>query len=165
MNPSKALRLFASSSFLLLLVAVGGCEDETLTACPPAPFRGEPKLACDFSEVCRYGTPRGLDVDNSVGESIYGPDFCNGLTCSCGEDGTLTCVQTLLACSPHIIPQCPAGAAEGSACTMDPNFGNRECAVPGPGADLSQGIINGEVCACDMPGPVWRCIPVSRTDL
>ena len=41
---------------------------------------------------------------------------------------------------------------------MSEERGNGECVVPGPEADWTIGIVDGLVCACDEPGPMWRCI-------
>jgi hypothetical protein len=150
------------SSIVGVLVAVAACSTpDTMPAdpgdCPPAPFTSEITTCPDHA--CRYDEPRGL--------SLHEPDFCNGLDCC--DQGEASCRTTLVACSPHVLVPCPEGAASGAACVFHPHddggFGNAECVVPGSGADLDHGIVNGLDCACDYPGPVWRCIDVDRVRL
>ena len=141
-----------------LLLASHGCGVR-YSDCPPAPLRLDDDRTCNFSDRCTYATP--VDLGST------GTDYCNSPTCVCGKDGNLSCIHTLLECTPHVIRQCPAGTTTGAECILDPNrsLTNSECAVPGPGADLPSGIINGQVCACDNPGPVWRCLPVDKTSI
>jgi hypothetical protein len=138
--------------FALLCLALSACQAD-FTSCPPAPFRVDDGATCSFDGQCTYGVPLGLGADRT--------DFCNGQFCYC-DDGRLVCGSSLRACLTKIIPECPAGASEGASCEVE---SNGECAVPGPDADLSAGIINGQVCACDRPGPQWRCLPVEKVEL
>jgi hypothetical protein len=57
-------------------------------------------------------------------------------------------------------PMCPADVADRKACQPSTDLGNGECVVPSDQADLANGVVDGQVCACDRPGPVWRCVSV-----
>jgi hypothetical protein len=53
---------------------------------------------------------------------------------------------------------CPGDVSDGSACRPSTDLGNGECLVPSVEADLENGVVDGQVCACDRPGPIWRCV-------
>ena len=57
-------------------------------------------------------------------------------------------------------PICPADVVDGRVCQPPTDRGNGECLVPSAEADLANGVADGEVCACDRPGPIWRCVSV-----
>jgi hypothetical protein len=130
--------------------------------CPPAPLRDQVGLACnfDFAKRCTYAAP------NDVGETSE--DTCNGWICACcagvavpctSDSHDFTCGKAAGGCTTKV-PVCPSDAIAGQTCAQ-PN--NGECLVLGPGADLSQGIVNGQACACDKPDPIWRCVPAATT--
>lgn len=126
--------------------AGGDADGGTLHACPPAPLTLDlaQTYPCDFSGLCSYFGPIGL---------VSKGDWCGlGATCAGGKlifDGAAS------RCTYPSPPPCAAVVVEGAACHA-PN--NGECFVPTADAG-SGGAIAGKACACDMPGPIWRCVP------
>lgn len=164
---SARLALAASATVgIVVSVAVldcGGSKQVDVPSCPPAPldfnaFAFTGTGTCELAAPCKYAPPR----------SARQPD-CNTFQCEC-ENGRLSCSTTAMYC-PCALSVCPREAKDGASCTLsaerDPPFQNGQCgrsqnalcAVPGPNADLDAGRVDGFVCACDNPGPVWRCVP------
>lgn len=123
-----------------LLVGCSAEEPPTLRACPPAPIGDETEERCAFAGVCRYARPNGL--------LVLGPDGCNDLQCSC-ENGVVVCDRTARGCGePNTVP-CPASLVPGAACGAG---SNAECERVTDAGRFA--------CACDQPGPIWRCAAI-----
>lgn len=140
-----SLRLVWASA---LLACCGGSTGDELTSCPPAPLR-QIGATCNFEGTCSYSAPHGLRA-NSDGS-------CDPLGCDCHE-GTLRCVEPIAACD--LSHACPLGIAPGDPCTRDTDPqgkpSNAECLF---GTDPA-GKTASHACACDLPGPIWRCTPL-----
>lgn len=136
-----------------LAVGCSSSDDEQpiLRECPPAPFNGAPER-CDLGgKECLYAAPRRLTT---------APEACNGLRLRC-EDGATMGSMTLVGCKFPFAPVCTVPVVEGAACEQPLRHGtptNAECLVPENGQDLDSPIIDGRTCACDFPGPIWRCL-------
>jgi len=79
-------------------------------------------------------------------------DPFNDVLCRCA-DGGIEYRTTLIGCGGDCrAPVCEAGTTEGEPCTADTNG---ECA-----AELTDAGRVETVCACDVPGPIWRCANV-----
>jgi hypothetical protein len=67
----------------------------------------------------------------------------------------------LVACGLRTVPVCTVPVVEGATCDppLEPegSLSNRECFVADAGERLDAPRIAGRTCACDRPGPVWRC--------
>ncbi len=146
----------------LLLVGAGSACGQLASvpdsACPPAPIRGFPFPAtCSGHPSCAYFPPRNFGLSKE--------DPINVLECGCHR-GEWICVNPLVG-RTRSTPLCPPHAAEGASCEWldagppGDRFRNAECLVLGPNAALDAGIIDGEACACDFPGPIWRCVAVA----
>lgn len=151
-----------ASGALVPLIAVAACNsaEEQPAAkkqCPPAPLLAHFPDACTFpKDSCTYDYPHLAGVRK---------DICNGWRLVC-VDGGPQVASTAIGCpADGVYPTCPSGTTAGTPCTMtpDPGSGNKngngECYVLGPAVDLDAGTGEVEVCACDMPGPIWRCTP------
>lgn len=133
--PALALLLFGCSN------SANG--DTRLTSCPPAPLP-LPKsgTACNFSGEYYYAPPH-VYRDGTA-------DPFNDLWCWCA-DGGIDYAMTLVGCGGGCeAPPCDPGIVEGQSCTTPTNG---ECA-----ALFTDGGLVESVCACDKPGPIWRCI-------
>ncbi len=137
------------AAFILLLAmcAALACsskdkKSDELTSCPPAPledqFQGRP--CHDLG--CRYASPNGFDSkwssicnDDTVGECPLGKF-------EVGADAIVCC-----AVRPKDVTWCGQPINEGAPCNQPDNS---ECVLPDQSA----------TCACDKPGPVWRCLPL-----
>lgn len=121
-----------------------------MTSCPSAPFRlPADGMSCNFAEGCFYQAPQGV---------FSVEDSCNDASCFCTE-GKIVCHSHLVGCG-DLRKACPLGIAEGDACTPEKTPGgltsNPECLF---GSDAS-GNRASHACACDLPGPIWRCVPL-----
>jgi hypothetical protein len=141
-------------------VVLHGCRSESepvLTECPPAPLRSTRDLpkACALPRQCNYQPPR---IDGRAG------GYCNWVTIDCEDGGTRAGI-TLIGCYGTTPPICKQPIVEGAHCDDSFHDGggdyfgydNKECLVPENGTDVSASSIKGKACACDAPGPIWRC--------
>jgi hypothetical protein len=124
--------------------------EDILTSCPSAPLRLQTSgISCNFDANCTYQAPHAVDGFE---------DGCNDSSCRCTE-GKLHCQSFLVWCGDKR-KSCPLGIAEGDACTPEETPGgqpsNHECLF---GSDAS-GNRASHACACDLPGPIWRCVPL-----
>lgn len=138
---------------LCAAVAAGCSPSEEERGCPPAPFAAGAADACDFAaRDCLYAAPRGLTTS---------PEPCNAQFLWC-EDGHLRGIQSLMACRFERFPGCATPVIEGAACERQLDWygepSNAECFVPDDGPQLDAARVVGRTCACDFPGPVWRCL-------
>jgi hypothetical protein len=62
-------------------------------------------------------------------------------------------------------PICPANVRDHQTCQQSTESGNGECVVPSEKNDFANGVVDGQVCACDWPGPLWRCVSVSQLEV
>jgi hypothetical protein len=139
---------------LAAAVAVLACSSETPASterdCPAAPAALPDE--CVATADCYYAAPRLL-----TGR----PDLCNGawLLCRDGEPGFLSSMK---ACPSLTVPVCSAPVVEGATCERPLDYAgapsNRECFVADIGQRLDAAEIAGRTCACDVPGPIWRCV-------
>lgn len=127
--------------------------------CPPAPLIVE-EITHDCSDLefdpydCVYAPPHMF-----APESVA-PEYCNdcGLACP-GNVLQIGCEGR--ACIGFGGPvYCEGAPSDAMPCEQSDELQNGECLVPGPGADMEAGVIDGLVCACNEPGPVWRCVEV-----
>ena len=137
---------------LLLSCACSGTDEEApdFTGCPSAPL---PELAgktCGFHGQCLYDSPRGIGTERV--------DSCNQLELRCAS-GEVAATATAVACPPFELadaPVCPSDATNGAKCTLRPMAGSP--AKIGNGECVLEGSAPTTVCACDEPGPKWRCV-------
>lgn len=144
---SPVLVLFA----ILLLAA---CSDSNhavtrLTSCPPAPLPlPQHGTACDFTTAHSYSPPHVFENGTA--------DPFNYCSCAC-IDGRIEVMCTTVGCGGECeAPPCEAGVVEGQSCGASTNG---ECAA----SFTDAGHVDRK-CACDMPGPVWRCVSVGDAD-
>jgi hypothetical protein len=129
--------------------------------CPPAPLIAEQiRRDCadlDFTpEDCVYSPPHML-----LSGMFSFPDYCNDCWLVC-FDGILQISCTMQGCTGFSAVSCAGIPVEGGPCEQSEDLGNGECVAPGPGADVDAGVVNGSVCACNEPGPVWHCVEVGK---
>jgi hypothetical protein len=127
--------------------------DEGESECPPGPILSLVGLPCDddayfITEVCSFPGRRYTG---------WAQTSINRTSLHCYE-GRSVIFMTSICCDEPLLT-CPSGAEEGASCASAP-LG--ECVVPGPDADLADGYVNGQICACDEPGPKWRCAPLCQ---
>lgn len=166
-------RQLAPWPLLVLATALLDCsssdtsaDEDVLRACPSAPIRhpaDQTRSILDYNSL-----PQACAFD---GECMYAPstslgtphvDTCNTMACYCRE-GLVRCSHTLAGCDDIPPTICPADRIEGEACEMvDPQlspvrpYRNGECLSGGD--ESGQGATH--ACACDLPGPLWRCVPL-----
>lgn len=156
---TMVIRRWWISTVVLVAVACGAVVPPEDTPCPSAPFREAGfDWSCTGHAQCEYRAPRmfGLTTEDPI----------NPLRCSC-ENGGWICAQTAMGLSPPPRPVCPEDLVEGAGCVWidggvdrTQRARNAECLVLGPRASLDAGVVDGKSCACDYPGPKWRCVPV-----
>lgn len=139
---------------LAAAVAVLACSSESPASrerdCPPAPAVLPDE--CVATTDCDYAAPRLLTGKR---------DLCNGARLSC-RDGEPGFRQSIKACPSLTVPVCSVPVVEGASCERPLDYAgapsNRECFVADPGQRLDAAEIAGRTCACDVPGPIWRCL-------
>lgn len=132
-----------------------GWEQEA-AVCPPAP-----RIAWRFASCEAAGFVPDAQCKYAAPSIAYGEiDGINSCVAACNQ-GELVFGCTLAYLPLDAMPACPTGARHGSICA-EPD--NGECAIPGPNADRARGIVDGQICACDKPGPRWRCISLCRIE-
>ena len=145
----RCLALLGATSIVLSCGTRAELLDPTLRGCPPAPIR-DVATRCNFDDPCIYSAPRLTD------DRALDP---NDLVCEC-VDGELECNQSGVACQTCDLPECPLVTAPGLRCTIESDDherpGNSECLLE---ADPPTGPEEDMACACDLPGPMWRCVP------
>jgi hypothetical protein len=83
-------------------------------------------------------------------------DAANDLTCEC-NGGQLECSETNIGCGSNCTPpRCPFPVKVGAKCA-EPD--NSECLLSRSSSD-SPDPKRDHACACDDPGPIWRCLPI-----
>jgi len=143
-------------------------DADVFSVCPPAPAVFPGAVPCTLGLKCEYGA-QAL-VSYSAATKSGEVNSCNSIIWEClpagvlmpdsGIDGgVLSFGSTLIGCDARPAPICPLDMTPGASCAMEK--GNSVCIAKGPGADLEAGVANGSVCACDKPGPVWRCLPLT----
>lgn len=134
----------------LVLGAAVGCGGKKqvsyqLTSCPPAPLEGQYEGKTCHDLACPYASPLGYDGKyaatigcdyHAMGDCITDGKFMVGLT-------TQLCCPT----KPSQVRWCGSDVKQGAACNAPDNS---ECVLPDQSA----------TCACDKPGPIWRCLPL-----
>jgi len=140
--------LACAFAVVALLVGSCGARNSLRTAaagCPPAPLAAEtPQGACTGGTERTYAAPRGVLADWF--------DPVNVMTCDCNA-GKWQCAQTGIACAGNCqTPVCPFPLPIGKACN---EAENSECLLP---AGSAESPTRDMACACDEPGPIWRCI-------
>jgi hypothetical protein len=142
--------------------------------CPPAPVIPEqlPERCEDVGvpvpehgrwDDCLYSPPhmfleRGADYVNDC--YLYCVDGRTDVWCYGQGCGGVGCVPVPCDGTPVHGEPCDSTAAPEGHSSLGEAVGNGECVVLGPNADLDAGVIDGLVCACDNPGPIWRCVEV-----
>lgn len=134
--------------------------DATPLECPPAPLDWASihvGAACMGPNSCSYAWPTGI---------LANYDDCNTLHLDC-VDGGVRLQSSVVACRNRPPRLCPADLVEGASCSMSPvppeyiGWGpyNPECFLPTSAAPTGAAgeIVAGKACACDVPGPIWRC--------
>lgn len=159
---ARVVRVLAVTGIIASTIAIvdcGGRKRVDVTTCPPAPvdmnvFDG----TCALAAPCTYAAP-----------ATRGRPNCNNLQCEC-VSGRFSCRSTSAYC-PCELSLCPPEVKAGASCVLstdrNPPFTdghcgrsrNGLCAVPGPNASVDGGPADSLVCACDDPGPIWRCTP------
>jgi hypothetical protein len=132
--------------FALLVCCEGKVEDDArLKACPPAPLPlPEVGTPCDFENFYGYAPPFVLRNGTA--------DPFNHRGCEC-VDGGIEIYQTTIGCgSGCTSTPCDPALVEGGPCSAPDNG---ECLA---WESLVNGEWEGRVCACDEPGPIWRCV-------
>jgi hypothetical protein len=89
------------------------------------------------------------------------PEYCSDCWLRC-FDGILSPFFTMQGCKGFGAVLCAGTPVEGGPCEQFEDLGNGECVAPGPGADVDAGVVNGSVCACNEPSPVWHCVEVGE---
>jgi len=138
---------------IVLAVAVSGavaCSNkkkapsDELESCPPAPleFTFEGRPCHGFG--CPYASPNGL-----------GQKWAS--TTACDEDTMGQCLQGKFAVTAAAVVCCPEGPNDITWCSQ-PITQGAPCNQP----DNSECVLSDQsaTCACDKPGPVWRCLPI-----
>ncbi len=154
--PRVTLRaiLLGATGLASIGLACGQIASVPDSGCPPAPIRDFPyRSVCQGHPACEYLPPRNFGLPTE--------DPANTLSCGCSVN-EWWCGAAFVG-RTRITPICPASATEGAACTWEDGGDrprNAECLVLGPNAQLDAGIIDGKACACDFPGPMWRCVDV-----
>jgi hypothetical protein len=101
--------------------------------------------ACTNGTECSYAAPRGV--------SAAWFDPVNEMTCAC-NGGSWQCSQTQIGCGSSCQPRiCAFPLPIGDPCN-EPD--NSECLLP---AGSAESPTRDMACACDEPGPTWRCVP------
>jgi hypothetical protein len=139
--------LAAVLAVFVLLGCHGGDDDAAIKSCPSAPFRPTGiETPCDFEGSCSYEAP------HSLGTASEGT--CAPLDCQC-KMGTLKCLSSGVGCT-RLPDACPLGISADDACDLSAELANGECLF---GAGQA-GVTATHACSCDLPGPIWRCVPL-----
>ena len=144
--PGVRLASYFPAAALLVVGCSNSVSDDTLlTSCPPAPLPlPEMGTACDFSEEYYYAPPH-VRRDGTA-------DPFNDISCRCANGGIELFITTVGCGGECEAPACDPGVMEGQSCSAPTNG---ECA-----ASLTDGGVVERKCACDKPGPIWRCVEV-----
>jgi hypothetical protein len=129
----------------------------------PLPDYNAVVVHADAGRVCSYHEPHILLSGYliSVGDGVVSEDvWANQFYFTC-YSGTVM-VGRLGTGFPPANPICPGNVVHHQPCQPPTDLGNGECVVPSEKNDIANGVVDGQVCACDMPGPVWRCVAVSQ---